>query len=250
MSDVLNRMLVIGQSDARLPARVQQLFFFLLEFISEGLFVPCAHACTTLLLQNAAARPSSTVLPPMEFLSILGTIFVSLGKVKELFNNEFLRVLSAVPNAIPVCTESRKRAGKSIEDAARDALYAWSLAIVAHLEKQLANLQSKYDFCPKSDIGGVNININIGRSAATSGITMACTHTSRSLRQVFDAVKSNASMLDRLNLADLFWRPFGQQFMGVLISHIRKTVVSREGASTLLRDIDEYCNVSLARCSY
>lgn len=100
VGDALSRMLVIGDSDPRLHAKVQQLYNFLLEFASTGLLVPVLQACTAVLLQRAAARPSVSLLPPMELLGLLGVVFATIGKLKDSFTAEFMVTLSAVPNAV------------------------------------------------------------------------------------------------------------------------------------------------------
>jgi hypothetical protein len=54
----------------------------------------------------------------------------------------------------------------------------------------------------------------------------------------------------------LFWKPFGKQFVAILISHLkysfddfhansfaRRQKVTEEGAFVLVRDMDEYHNV-------
>lgn len=127
-----------------------------------------------------------------------------------------------------------------IEGAVRDALHAWTLAVVAHLEKQLSSLQSKYDFCPKNDVS----SIAVGRQLlAPTGPSIACASVCKSVLQVFTALKDYSAQLERLNLQELFWKPLGQQFAGMLISHIKKLVVNREGSAQLLRDIAEYSKV-------
>ena len=47
-----------------------------------------------------------------------------------------------------------------------------------------------------------------------------------------------------LDLLDTFWKPIGQQFIGTLISHLKKQKITTEGAKILAKDIDEYYNVS------
>ena len=48
-----------------------------------------------------------------------------------------------------VCNESRKRAVRLVETGAKEALQAFALAVVAHVDKLLTNLLSKYDYAPK-----------------------------------------------------------------------------------------------------
>ena len=47
-----------------------------------------------------------------------------------------------------------------------------------------------------------------------------------------------------MDLFDSFWRPFGQHLLGVFISHFRKQKVTLEGGKVVMRDLNEYCNVS------
>jgi hypothetical protein len=49
-----------------------------------------------------------------------------------------------------------------------------------------------------------------------------------------------------LNMKDNFWRPLGQQLMGIIITHIRKQRITQDGAKVLLRDLDEFLNLTAA----
>jgi hypothetical protein len=47
-----------------------------------------------------------------------------------------------------------------------------------------------------------------------------------------------------LDMVKVFWRPLGQQVVGVLISHLRKQKITPEGCKFVNRDIKEYSRVS------
>lgn len=199
--------------------------------------MPLCQACTAMLLQKAGARASTSSLPPMDFLALLSSVCFGIDRVKAFFHEEFAKILSNTPNALPVCRESRKRAVRAMEGSAREALHAFCIAITAHIEKQLSSLQSRYDYCPKS------AEASILRSQMSSTVSIACSNACKSLSTVCAAVKDYSKSIERLNLPEIFIRPFCQQFMGILISHLRKSTVSKDGAINLIRDIDEYYNV-------
>lgn len=201
------------------------------------MFIPLCQACVAMLLQKTGMRASSNSLPPMDLLSFLGALCDGIEKIKAFFNDEFTKILNNTPNAIPVCRESRKRSVRAMETSAREALHAFSMAVMAHIEKQLSSLQSRYDYCPKS------ADSSILRSQLPSSVSIACSNTCKSLLAVFTSVKQHTKRLWRLNLPDLFIKPLCQQFMGVLITHIKKSTISNNGAVNLIRDIDEYYSV-------
>ena len=59
-----------------------------------------------------------------------------------------------------------------------------------------------------------------------------------------DITKIDKELIQSFDMINLFWKPLGQQFIGILISHIRKYKISIEGGKLLLRDLEEYQNVS------
>lgn len=152
------------------------------------------------------------------------------------------RSLNSLPNAVAVCKENRKRAFKSLENYVRVSMYAWSLCIIVHIEKILFTLQSKYDFAPASaTLTGRNTST---KRFASSSCTVACDAVCKELLTVANTVHTYENAIQGLDLVKLFWRPFGQQFLGVVISHIRRQKVSEDGAEVLINDINEYIQVS------
>ncbi len=55
-------------------------------------------------------------------------------------------------------------------------------------------------------------------------------------------INSNINSNSTLDLKDIFWIPFGRQFIGILINHISSMKITEEGSKTLLIDIDQYVN--------
>lgn len=102
----------------------------------------------------------------------------------------------------------------------------------------LASLQSKYDYSPKFDPA-----TNGGRLEPT----VACDSACKAIQSIISAVRTYEAKLLGLDLVKVFWRPFGQQVIGVLISHLRRQKISPEGCKFLNRDIKEYSRVSLSR---
>jgi hypothetical protein len=141
-------------------------------------------------------------------------------------------------NTIAVCKESRKKAFKSLESGAKGVIFAWSLCVCSYIEKILTNLQSKYDYSPKSDPLLYNM-----RSNQAIDYSSACEAVCKALNYVITTVKSQQKYITGLDLKALFWRPFGRQIIGTLISHIRKQKISEEGSVLFMKDIQEYQNV-------
>ena len=152
------------------------------------------------------------------------------------------RSLNSLPNAVAVCKENRKRAFKSLENYVRVSMYAWSLCIIVHIEKILYTLQSKYDYSPSS--ATLAARSTPTKRFASSSCTIACDAVCKELLTVANTVHAHEKAKQGLDLVKLFWRPFGQQFLGVIISHIRRQKVTEEGAEILIHDIHEYINVS------
>ena len=147
-----------------------------------------------------------------------------------------------MPNAVEVCKENRKRAFKSLENSVRVSIFAWSMCIIVHIEKMLFTLQSKYDFAPSATSHGSSAN-NASKHAASC--TVACDAVCKELLMVANTVHACEKAIKGLDLMRLFWRPFGQQFIGLLVSHIRRQRVTEEGADMLLNDLNEYINVRI-----
>lgn len=268
-TETITRMESIGRDDKKLPERVKDLFMLQLEYLVDGLFLPLSQACTTMLLKVAATRPQSSTLPPMEFLGVLSTLYSGVSRLKTHFEEVYVKPLSSQPNLILVCKEARRNALRVLESSAKCALHAWTLCIAQHVEKTLYCLQSKYDFSPKLEQLQQTIGTNavgnelnktfnkladdIATNLASAGLaqkpqaissTAACSAVCKAMLIVSNNVRSHQGDLVGLNLLDSFWRPLGQQFVGSLISHLRKTKVSIEGGRVLLKDLEEYMNVT------
>lgn len=125
----------------------------------------------------------------------------------------------------------------------RVSIFAWSLCIFVHIEKLLFTLQSKYDYAPSAVSLSAAEERHGQRYIARSGCTTACNAVCKELLVVANTVHAYEKSIHGLDLMSLFWRPVGQQFVGVIVSHIRRQRVTEEGAPVLLSDLNEYLNV-------
>jgi hypothetical protein len=147
-TDSMLRMESIGRDDKRLPVKAKELYLLLQEFLVDCLFTPWTNACTTMLLKTAALKPQQSQLPPLEFMAALATLHSGAAKMRQHFDDIYLRPLSSQPNSIVICKESRRVVLRNLEIAARESLQAWTMCVVAHVDKTLQSLQGKYDYAP------------------------------------------------------------------------------------------------------
>ena len=246
VTDSIVRMETIGKDDKKLPTKAKELFMLLLTFLVDGLFFPSMITSRTLLLKLAGAKPSSSALPPMEFLKILATIYSGVKRLKDFFEESFVRPLSTHPNLLLLCKETRRNALIELEVSTRESLHAWTLAVALHYEKVLQSVQSKYDYNPPVDpMAGIAITALTGTGKTKStNPSNACTTLKNEMGTISDAIIQYKDDLVGLNLIDAFWRPLGRQFIGGLIVHLKKQKISIEGSKVLLRDIEEYCHMT------
>lgn len=232
-TDTVCRMESIGRDDKKLTHRLKDLFLLQMAFLSDGLFVPWSKACIAALLRQYTNRASTTTLPPSEILALLAVLTYGVGKIKSHFDEVFLRPLSIVPNIVAVCKESRLKLFRELDVSARQIIYAWTLCAVALVEKTLLSLQSKYDYAPKFE------------SHSRAEATTACDSAVKIIASIVAVIRAHESRLLGLDMVKLFWRPLGQQVIGVVVSHVRRQRVTPEGCKYLSRDIKEYSKVSI-----
>lgn len=247
VTDAIVRMETIGKDDKKLPAKAKELFMLLLTFLVDGLFFPSMITSRTLLLKHAGAKPSSSALPPMDFLKLLATIYSGVKRLKDFFENSFVRPLSGQPNLIVLCKETRRNALTELELSTRESLHAWTLSVAVHYEKVLQSVQSKYDYNPPVDpMAGIAISGLTGVQVKPKVInpSNACATLKNEMATISDTINQFKDDLVGLNLIDAFWRPLGRQFIGGLIMHLKKQKISIDGSKVLLRDIDEYCHMT------
>lgn len=223
-------------------------------------------------VNNASASSTSSMIS-FDILDVL----VSIGRHREEevlhFQNIFTKPLSTQPNLLAIVKENRKRSFQQLSKSCKEALYAWEVGIVLYLEKTLAVVQSKFDYSPKSDPiasllqanAAMASNTGIGVRSSTALYELysnamtnivggnneavrlvpstACDAVCKTIINVTQAVRKHEDGLQSLDLQQLFWKPFGQQVMALLISHIRKFKISLSGARQLLRDLQEYRHV-------
>lgn len=108
------------------------------------------------------------------------------------------------------------------------------------MEKVLSSLQSKYDYAPKFESAA-------NSSGARLEPTTACDSACKVLQATISAVRTYESRLLGLDLVKVFWRPLGQQVLGVVISHLRRQKITPEGCKFVHRDIKEYSRVRSCR---
>lgn len=233
-TDTVCRMESIGRDDKKLTHRIKDLFLLQLAFLSEGMLIPWSKACITVLLKQLANRNATTMLPPSEILALLTVLTYGVSRIKSHFDEVFLRPLSIVPNIVAVCKENRMKAFRDLDMVARQIIYAWTLCAAAQVERTLTTLQSKYDYAPKFEAAGVK-----------QEPTTACDTACKTITAALNAVRQYEAKLLGLDLVKLFWRPFGQQLVGIIITHVRKQKITPEGYKALSRDLKEYSKVPL-----
>lgn len=235
-TDTVCRMESIGRDDKKLTHRLKDLFLLQLSFLSEGMLMPWSKACTGVLLKQLANRSATTMLPPSEILALLTVLTYGVSRIKSHFDEVFLRPLSIVPNIVAVCKENRLKVFRELDLVARQILYAWTLCAAAQVERTLSTLQSKYDYAPKFDALGVK-----------QEPTTACDTACKTITAALNAVRSYEAKLLGLDLVKLFWRPFGQQIIGVIISHVRRQKITPEGSKAVSRDLKEFSKVRISK---
>ena len=145
------------------------------------------------------------------------------------------------------------------QSTSKEALSAWTYCVSSHLDKLLATLQSKFDFCPQADStssgygyghsnGGGSYKytpeIVDGRVKKHIDCTDACNHVVKALLMIASSIRHYKQDFSKLDLTNNFWLPLGQQLIGIYICHLRRLKVSPQGCKRLLQDLDEYFQVS------
>jgi hypothetical protein len=261
-TDSLARMESIGRDDKKLFTHLKNLYLLLLSFLTDGIIVPVFKTSTTLLLKLAASKPNETFLPQIEFLSIIAAVLYCKEKLKTYFDEQFYKELKSVPNFIAICKEVRLQSFHSINRVMTESLHAWTLCISVHVEKLFHLIQSKFDYSPKFEAiqnliakSGSNMmtnitnlvgkNFNLKETTANIQPTSACNTICKAMIVICNAVRQEETELHGFDLKELFWKPLGQQFVGAIISNIRRWKITMDGGKVLLRDLDEYHTVSL-----
>jgi hypothetical protein len=242
-TDTVGRMESIGRDDKKLTVRLKDLFVLQMTFLSDALFVPWSKACVQIMLKLIATKGGSTTstAPPVEVLAVLSALTYGVSRIKTHFDEVFYRPISAVPNILAVSKESRLKAFKELDLLARQLFNAWTQCTVANIEKTLTSLQSKYDYAPRFETLDA---ARIGGGGAVKLVpTVACDAACRALQTAISYMRSYESKLLNVDLTKLFWRPLGQQMVGLIISHVRRLKVSPDGNKFLSRDLREYAKV-------
>lgn len=76
--------------------------------------------------------------------------------------------------------------------------------------------------------------------------TVACDTICKALLEVSNAIRDHIDDISGINLHENFWMPLGRQIIGSIISHMRRQKISIDGAKVIMKDLNEYYNVSLA----
>ncbi len=190
------------------------------------------------------------------------------------FQNIFQRPLLDYPNLLVICKDTRKESFKAIIHHSKETLYAWEVGIVLYLEKTLSSIQSKFDFAPKFDpLATLSNNVNHAMAVVEGNLhnhavgnhnqpgnhmssmgnseiqavlspTTACDAVCKIIIGVTQSVRARDGDMTALDMDHIYWKPFGQQFIAILIAHFRKFKVSQLGAKQILRDLEEYRLVS------
>jgi hypothetical protein len=87
------------------------------------------------------------------------------------------------------------------------------------------------------------IKSTLSLSVTTLTPTTACDAVCKAFLQVTNTIRRFESDILDIDLLQVFWKPFGQQFIGLLITHLRRQTINVEGSRQLLRDLEEYRHV-------
>lgn len=258
-TDAVTRMESIGRDDKKLPQHVKDLYLLQLGFITEGLILPWSKTSVTMLLKVAGSKPQNSALPPFEVFPSLVALTYGKHRINTHYNDIFMRPLSTSPNLMAACKETKQKYFGMIRKTANEVLFAWTLGVGAHLDKSLVTLQGKYDYNPVFEglsataaaAVGVASNGSMGRNrfsmmgvnAGPLEASAACDAVCKAFIQVTNVVRSYEADIIDLDMTALFWRPFGQQFIGIIISHLRRQTISVDGARQLRKDLEEYRHV-------
>lgn len=233
MSESLYRMENIGRDDKKLPIIIKDLFVLFLEFLVDNLFISMTNHCNNVLLKIVNGRSQSHIsLPEMEYLQVLGVIHSGVHKLQILFDGTFIRNLSQQPNLILICKEARRKSLKILDIKSKELLFLWIHSVSLHFEYIFTQTQGKMDFSPK-----------VEKAAKYIESTSTCTSIVKTLLAVISNIQTHQSSFVDLDIKEFFWKPFGQRFVGILISHIKKQKISQHGALILIKDIEEYCDI-------
>jgi hypothetical protein len=233
MSESLYRMENIGRDDKKLPILVKDLFVLFLEFLVDNLFISMTNHCSSVLLKLVNGRSQTHIsLPEMEYLQLLGVILAGVQKLQKLFDGVILRNLSLQPNLILICKEARRKSIKMLDIKTKEVLFLWIHSVSLHIEYLFTQSQGKMDFTPK-----------VEKAAKYIESTSTCNSIVKTLLAVINNIQTHQASFVDLDITEFFWKPFGQRFIGILITHIKKQKISQYGALILLKDIEEYCDI-------
>jgi len=241
--DCVLRIQSIARDEHKLSSWIKDMFVSQVEFLLDGVIVPSLKECAAVMLKKAGKGAVNTTLPPMEFLRIVTFACSCTATLRANMEEVFiapLRDMSAVTgsngNMLVVCREYLRNSMKPVDSLCREGLRAWSNCITFHTERLLVSMQSKGDYA--------NTFLHAHAHTSTSA---ACEAVCKTLKTVAKAVHELKTEFVGLDLEESFWRPFGRQFMGSLISHLRRQKISEDGAITLLLDLEQYL-VALRLC--
>ena len=243
VSDVVHRMECIGKDDKRLEDAIKDIAIFQVFYIIDGLIIPMERCCTALVLkQNSilnnsnamntvVGRSTAVDIPSTDVLLVLTTVYSGITTIKLNFINVFMKRLKSLPNAIAVYKEHRRKLLRVVENYGKECLFAWTLGVVACMEKLLSNMNKQYySITSKSD---------------TNTTTSTCVQVCKAISLVITKMLEHQKDMPGLNTIQLFWKPLGQEIMGTLISFLRKQKITPEGGEVLLRDVNAYCEVRM-----
>ena len=231
-TDCIMRMQSIARDEHKLPIWIKDLFVLQVEFLLDGVVVPSLKECANVLLKKAAKGAVNTAVPPMEFLKVLTFACAATVTLRANMEDVFiapLRDLGSNGNMLVVCREFLRNALKPVDSLCKEGLKAWSSCITFHTERLLSSMQSKRDYAD-----------TFLHTHAHTSTSAACEAVCKTLNAVAKAITDLNTEFTGLDLDECFWRPFGRQFVGALISHLRRLRISEEGAATLLLDLDQY----------
>ncbi len=257
-TDTVCRMMIVGRDERRLANRIKDVFMLQLDFISEGILTPSIQACITLLIHNVGEMRSSTLsryrgksskLPPMEFLTVLTAIYSGFREIRSNFEEVYIEPMHKNGNMVVICREALKNSLKPLDVLAKQAIQAWNRCICAHISRTLSSLQTKADYGKTFSLGSSQLLPSFVRSSdehnneSPSNNSNACSTVCTDLTQVVNTINHLRAEFPGLDLSEHFWRPLGQQLIGILIHHIRTLSITEEGSAVLNKDLEAYSSI-------
>ena len=231
-TDSALRMQSIARDSHKLSVGLKDLFVLQLEFLLEGVIVPCMKECSSVLYKRAKKGPTNNALPPMEYLKLVA-FACGLGPMLRAGLEEvFIKPLREANNnnMVVACREYLLTALKPVESLCKEGLVVWGTCVVHFVDRQLTSMQLKGDYASSSFL----------QSAINTPTSAACDAVCAALKTVTSAVRELKVEFVGLDIGEQLLKPLGRHVIGTLIAHLRRLRISEEGSARLLSDLQKY----------